>query len=87
MEIKNSVIFEVKKGERVYQFLIPNESPVGETYDACCWFLEEITARMNQHVEALRAKEKEMGKTSQPHEEQRSRCCPDKAVELPKGKI
>jgi hypothetical protein len=76
MEIKHSVIFEVKKGERTYQFFIPNESPVGEVYEVCCSFLEEITGRIRQHVDSLRVKEQEAEKISHPSEEYQSRCCP-----------
>ncbi len=42
MNLKQKIVFEVTKNERVYQFVTEVNSPLGESYDACFAVLEKI---------------------------------------------
>lgn len=46
--ISNITKIEVKIGERVYQFLCANDSPVGEVHDAVCAMKSFVIQRINE---------------------------------------
>lgn len=46
--IKNMVHFEVKTGERTYNFLCSPDSPLGEIYDALHQMKREVIHKINE---------------------------------------
>lgn len=54
--ISNKVVLEAKIGERSYQFLCANDSPLGEAHDALCEFKAYVIGKM---VEAEKKPEAE----------------------------
>lgn len=49
MDLSDRLNMQTKKGDNVYIFSIPNNSPIGEAYDACFSILERI-ARISQEA-------------------------------------
>lgn len=50
MEVKNQLVFEIKKAdERVYKFIIPVNAPLGESYESACQFKEKMITLINEH--------------------------------------
>lgn len=45
--IKNKIVFEVKKDDRIYAFYCDPECPLGEIFDAMCAMKSEIVQRIN----------------------------------------
>lgn len=46
--IKNSIVFEIKKGERIYQLLMSYDSPLGEIHDVLCEMKSAIVQKINE---------------------------------------
>lgn len=65
MEFKSLVSIEVTKGERVYRFTLPTNSPIGEAYDACHIFLESVVKMAHDAVAKTAPKEIEEEPTVQ----------------------
>lgn len=57
MEVRNEVVLEVKKEERIYRMQFPLGSPIGEAYDACRSFLDKLIETMVQHAEKSKPQE------------------------------
>ena len=57
METKNYVTLVEEKNERVYQFHMENGSPLGETYEVLCGFMDKIVALINEHNKSVKLKE------------------------------
>lgn len=47
--------FEVKKGERVYQFLMDSESPIGELHDVLIEMREYVIQAIQKTIEMQKA--------------------------------
>jgi len=60
---KATVVMNVKKEDRVYEFSMPMNSPLGECYDACFEVMNQIVT-MSQEA-AKRAERKEEKKTDE----------------------
>ena len=61
------VVMEVKKGEkgeRVYQFMLDNDSPLGEVHDALHEMKVFVVERINEYN--LKEKEAQAAKVQQP---------------------
>lgn len=51
MEVKPKICFEYKKEDRIYRLDIPHAAPLGECYDACFAFIEELLERIKANTE------------------------------------
>ena len=59
MEVKNTLMFEVKKNENMYRMEMPMNAPVGEAYSAVADFMERIVAIINEQAEKRRVSDLE----------------------------
>lgn len=55
--ISNKVVLEAKIGERSYQFLCANDSPLGEAHDALCEFKAYVIGKMQEAEKKPEAEE------------------------------
>lgn len=51
MDMKSVVVLEVKKGDNLFQFLMPIGAPFGECYDAAFQALGKVTEMMKEAAE------------------------------------
>lgn len=58
------LVMEVKKGERVYQFMLANESPLGEVHDVLHEMKMFVMERLNEYSQ--KEKEAQAAKAQQP---------------------
>lgn len=63
--IKNVTLLEVKKGERVYQLSLSNDSPLGELFDV----ISEIRAFVYEKIKAINTEEAKKEETPEQPEE------------------
>jgi hypothetical protein len=49
--IKNQIILEINKDQRIYQFHLSPESPLGEVFDVLNQMRAEILERINSSVQ------------------------------------
>ena len=54
MDLKSVVSVEVKKNDRIFQFLMPVGAPFGECYDACFETLNKIAELSKEAAEAAK---------------------------------
>jgi len=54
---KAAVVMGVKKEDRVYEFSMPMNSPLGECYDACFEIMNEIVAMSQKAAERAERKD------------------------------
>jgi hypothetical protein len=52
MELKNYIVMEVEREERIYRLEIPAGAPYGELYDAVYECLVKVSQEMQQAVQA-----------------------------------
>ena len=48
MDAKREIILEYKKDERIYRLSLPENAPLGETYEATGAFMDEIIRLINE---------------------------------------
>jgi hypothetical protein len=49
--LKSKSIWESQRGERLYQFNIDNDAPLGECFDVACEFRAFLFDRIATHLE------------------------------------
>ncbi len=57
--LKQTAILEVKIGERVYQLLLPSDSPLGEVHDALFQMRSFVVGKINEAQNIDKPKEPE----------------------------
>lgn len=57
--LKTSAILEVKKNDRIYQFSLPADSPIGEIFDVLCEMRGFVFSKMEtvQNVDKPKAEQ------------------------------
>lgn len=50
MEMKPRIIFEYQKEDRIYRLDIPHAAPLGECYDACFAFIEQLLEKIKENT-------------------------------------
>lgn len=60
---KAAVVMSVKKEDRVYEFHMPMNSPLGECYDACFEMMNEIVTMSQKAAERAERKDVDEKKT------------------------
>lgn len=50
--IKTQAILEIKRGERIYQFLLPADSPLGEVHDVIHEMKMEVVKMISERAKA-----------------------------------
>lgn len=58
--IKNKVVLEVKIGERIYEFYLSTDSPLGEIHDALQMMKSEIVRKIQENNAEPKSAEVEM---------------------------
>ncbi len=48
--IKNSTVFEIKKDERLYQFIMPSDAPLGEIHDVLFQMKAVVVQKINEYA-------------------------------------
>jgi hypothetical protein len=61
MVVRNEVVIEITKNERVYRFTIPLGSPFGEAYDTAYEVLYKISEMAKESAEKAKAPEEVEG--------------------------
>lgn len=61
--LKHAVMLEIVKGERVYQFSLPSDSPLGEVHDVLFEMRNFVVNKLNESLNADKPKEQEQIKT------------------------
>lgn len=59
MQVKNNVVFEQTKEDRVYRLEIPQGSNLGELYHVCCDFLSHVSDLIVQQKEKMEKENQE----------------------------
>ncbi len=66
---KNISVLEIKKGERIYQLLLDQQSPLGEVFDALCEMRGYVAAQIAYH-EKLENQKSDVDKPLDPVQEE-----------------
>jgi hypothetical protein len=61
--LKQSAMLEVKIGERIYQLLLPSDSPLGEVHDALFQMRSFVVGKINEAQNVDKKNEPEQEKT------------------------
>jgi hypothetical protein len=71
MEVKNEVVLEIKREERLYRMEFPVGAPLGEAYDVCRSFLEKLISSMVEHAEKSKPQPPVEEKKEKTHEQKK----------------
>lgn len=61
--LKQAAVFEVKKEERIYTFILPSDAPLGECHDVLFQMRSFVIDKINAAIEADKPKKPEPEKS------------------------